>query len=83
MMPLRDQGPIAVCRRVAELLDVLADALERDVDADRVDDAMNAVAAALQRVGNSFPPVVHWSGPSRDVSSSERKKPRTGGASLI
>ena len=58
-MPLRDQEPITACRRAAELLDALADALERDADADRVDDAMNAVAAALQRVGNSFSPVVH------------------------
>jgi hypothetical protein len=58
-MPHRDHEPIAACRRAAELLDALADALERDADAECVDDAVNAVAAALQRVGRSFPPVVH------------------------
>lgn len=80
-MPLRDQGPIAACRRAAELLDALTDALERDVDADRVDYAMNTVAAALQRVGNSFPPVLEWSAPGRVIF--KKKEPRTGGAGLI
>jgi hypothetical protein len=56
------------------LLDALADALERDVDADRVDDAMNAVAAALQRVGNSCPPV----GPRLDASSKRKNPARAG-----
>jgi hypothetical protein len=41
------------------LLDALADALERDADAECVDDAVNAVAAALERVGRLFPPTVH------------------------
>jgi hypothetical protein len=58
-MPHRDYEPIVACRRAAELLDALADALERDDDAERVDDAANAVAAALEKVGRLFPPAVH------------------------
>jgi hypothetical protein len=54
---LRNYGSIAACRRAAELLDALADALERDDE--RIDDAMSAVVAALQIVGRSFPPAVH------------------------
>jgi hypothetical protein len=54
-----DYEPIAACRRAAELLDALADALERDAGAERVDDAVNAVAAALEEVGRLFPPAVH------------------------
>jgi hypothetical protein len=46
-------------RRAAELLDALADALERDAGAERVDDALNAVAAALDKVGRLFPPIAH------------------------
>jgi hypothetical protein len=56
-MSLRNYEPIAACRRAAELLDALADALERDDEC--VDDAIGAVAAALQIVGRSFPPAVH------------------------
>jgi hypothetical protein len=55
-MSLRNYEPIAACRRAAELLDALADALERD---DECVDAIGAVAAALQIVGRSFPPAVH------------------------
>jgi hypothetical protein len=55
-MSLRNYEPIAACRRAAELLDALADALERD---ECIEDAISAVAAALQTVGRSFPPAVH------------------------
>jgi hypothetical protein len=50
-----DYEPIVACRRAAELLD----ALERDAGAERVDDALNAVAAALEKVGRLFPPIAH------------------------
>jgi hypothetical protein len=58
-MPHMDHEPTVACRRAAELLDALADALERDAGAECVDDALNAVAAALEEVGRLFPPVVH------------------------
>jgi hypothetical protein len=54
-----DHEPIAACRQAAELLDALADALERDAGPEHVDDAVNAVAAALEKVGRLFPPIVH------------------------
>jgi hypothetical protein len=54
-----DYEPIVACRRAAELLDALADALERGAGAERVDDALNAVATALEEVGRLFPPAVH------------------------
>ena len=54
----RDQEPIVACRP-AELLDALADALEHDAGAECVDDALNAVAVALEEVGRLFPPVSH------------------------
>ena len=54
-----DHEPIAACRQAAELLDALADALERDAGAECVDDALNAVAVALEEVGRLFPPVSH------------------------
>jgi hypothetical protein len=54
-----DNEPIVACRRAAELLDALADALERNAGAERVHDALNAVAAALEKVGRLFPPAVH------------------------
>ena len=54
-----DYKSIAACRRAAELLDALADALEDEADDERVDDAKNAVAAALQIVGRSFLTAFH------------------------
>jgi hypothetical protein len=49
----------AGCRPPIDGRGPLADALERDAGAERVDDALNAVAAALEEVGRLFPPALH------------------------